>query len=72
MEITHRFAENYRGINEYIDSLIEKVNENFRNHLDYGKELDRNNKEQLEEYINLVTKTDESFEFLYSEVNKIN
>ena len=71
MEITHRFAENYRGYNEYIDSLIDKVNENFKNHIEYGKKLDKTNSEQIEEYINLVSKTDESFDFLYTEVNKL-
>ena len=70
--IKHRFAENYRGLyNDYIDSLINKVNENFNEQIEFNDKLDDTNLNQLKEYASLVRKTDDSFEFLVSETDKL-
>lgn len=71
-QIKHRFAENYRGLyNEYIDSLVDKVNENFNKQFDFKEKLNKTDLKKLEKYIKLVEITDKSFEFLCSEANKI-
>lgn len=70
--IKHRFAENYRGLyNDYIDSLINKVNENFNEQIEFNDKLDDTNLNQLKEYASLVRKTDDSFEFLVSETDRL-
>lgn len=70
--IKHRFAENYRGLyNDYIDSLIDRVNENFNEQIEFNDKLDDTNLNQLKEYASLVRKTDDSFEFLVSETDKL-
>ena len=70
--IKHRFAENYRGLyNDYIDSLIDKVNENFNEQIEFNDKLDDTNLNQLKEYASLVRKTDDSFEFLVSETDRL-
>jgi hypothetical protein len=71
-QIKHRFAENYRGLyNEYIDSLVDKVNENFNKQFDFKEKLNKTDLKKLEKYIKLVEITDKSFDFLCSEANKI-
>lgn len=70
--IKHRFAENYRGLyNDYIDSLIDRVNENFNEQIEFNDKLDDTNLNQLKEYASLVQKTDDSFEFLISETDRL-
>jgi hypothetical protein len=71
MKLKHKFAENYRGLyNNYIYSLVDKVNENYNIQIQFNENLNDSSIEDLEKYVELVNKTDNSFEFLYSETNK--
>lgn len=43
-QIKHRFAENYRGLyNEYIDSLVDKVNVKYSDLIKFDKMLNEDN-----------------------------
>ena len=56
-QIKHRFAENYRGLyNEYIDSLVDKVNVKYSDLIKFDKMLNEDNIDDLRKYKNYMMK----------------
>ena len=71
-QIKHRFAENYRGLyNEYIDSLVDKVNVKYNELIKFDKMLNEDNIDDLRKYKKLYDKISKLLGDLEIEANKI-
>lgn len=71
-QIKHRFAENYRGLyNEYIDSLVDKVNVKYSDLIKFDKMLNEDNIDDLRKYKKLYDEISKLLGDLEIEANKI-